>query len=367
MTYDTRGALATGERIRYGQCWEDADVLLGALDVSPGQVCLSIASAGDNTLALLSKSPGRVIALDRSAAQLACLELRVIAYQQLDDEALLELLGSRPSRRRLELYKRCRAELAPTTRCYWDERPATVEAGLGQAGRFEGYLKLFRQRLLPFVHSTAAVNRLLQGGSPEERLATYRRVWDTWRWRSLLGLFCSRALMSRLGRDPHCFTYAQGSILPHVRARLRHVLTALDPACNPYLHWILTGRHGAALPYALRPENTAAIRANIHRLEWRHQSLEAFLAEGEHEPIDCFNLSDVFEYMDLDAYSQQLERLAAAARPGARLAYWNMLVPRGRPAALAARLRSLSELAAQLYARDRVFFYSRFVVEEVVA
>lgn len=367
MAYETRETPAIDEPIRYGQCWEDADVLLRALAVAPGQVCLSIASAGDNTLALLSKSPGRVIALDRSAAQLACLELRVSAYQQLDDEALLELLGSRSSRRRLELYKRCRAELAPTTRQYWDERPATVEAGLGQAGRFEGYLQLFRQRLLPFVHSAAAVNRLLQGGPPEERLATYRLVWDTWRWQALLALFCSQALMSRLGRDPHCFTYAQGSILPHVRARLQHVLTALDPASNPYLHWILTGRHGVALPYTLQPENIAAIRANIGRLEWRHQSLETFLTEGEHEPIDCFNLSNVFEYMGLDAYSQQLERLAATARPGARLAYWNMLVPRARPAALAARLRPLSELAAQLYARDRVFFYSRFVVEEVVA
>jgi S-adenosylmethionine-diacylglycerol 3-amino-3-carboxypropyl transferase len=366
MAYDTLETLAAAGPLRYGQCWEDADVLLEALAVSAGRVCLSIASAGDNTLALLSKSPGRVIALDRSAPQLACLELRVAAYQQLDDEALLELMGSRPSRRRLDLYRRCRAELAPATRRYWDERPAAVEAGLGHAGRFEGYLELFRQRVLPLVHSATAVNRLLQGGSPEERLAIYRSAWNTWRWRALLGLFCSRALMSRLGRDPRFFAHAQGSILPHVRARLQHVLTALDPADNPYLHWILTGRHGTALPYALRPRNIAAIRANIDRLEWRHQSLESFLAESDHEPIDCFNLSDVFEYMGLDAYSQLLERLAAAARPGARLAYWNMLVPRERPAELAARLRPLPELAAHLYARDRVFFYSRFVVEEVV-
>ena len=39
--------------VRYAQVWEDADVLLEALDVQPGDTCLSIASAGDNTLALL--------------------------------------------------------------------------------------------------------------------------------------------------------------------------------------------------------------------------------------------------------------------------------------------------------------------------
>ncbi|NJL20929.1 MAG: DUF3419 family protein, partial [Leptolyngbyaceae cyanobacterium SM1_3_5] len=48
-------------KIRYAQCWEDADILLEAMNVQSGQVCLSIASAGDNTLALLSKNPDRVI------------------------------------------------------------------------------------------------------------------------------------------------------------------------------------------------------------------------------------------------------------------------------------------------------------------
>src|SRR5205807_6422671 len=90
--------------VRYAQCWEDADVLLEALDVQPGDVCLSIASAGDNTLALLSRNPARVLAVDLSPAQLACLELRVAAYRELSHPELLELIGSRPSRRRDVLY-----------------------------------------------------------------------------------------------------------------------------------------------------------------------------------------------------------------------------------------------------------------------
>jgi S-adenosylmethionine-diacylglycerol 3-amino-3-carboxypropyl transferase len=67
--------------VRYAQVWEDADVLLAGLDIQPGNVCVSIASAGDNALALLTKDPSRVIALDLSPAQLACLELRVAAYK----------------------------------------------------------------------------------------------------------------------------------------------------------------------------------------------------------------------------------------------------------------------------------------------
>ncbi len=40
-------------QLRYAQCWEDADVLVAGLAVRPGDTVLSVASAGDNTLALL--------------------------------------------------------------------------------------------------------------------------------------------------------------------------------------------------------------------------------------------------------------------------------------------------------------------------
>src|SRR6476661_3208045 len=109
-------ANADFSEIRYAQCWEDADVLLEALDVRPGDVCLSIASAGDNTLALLTRDPARVVALDLNAAQLACLELRVAAFRTLSHGELLELIGSVPSRRCGDLYRRCRPALSAAAR-----------------------------------------------------------------------------------------------------------------------------------------------------------------------------------------------------------------------------------------------------------
>src|SRR3954452_24554212 len=80
--------------IRYAQVWEDADVLLDALDIQSGDTCLTIASATDNALAMLAKNPHRVGAIDLSLAQLACLELRVAAYRHLEHPELLELIGS---------------------------------------------------------------------------------------------------------------------------------------------------------------------------------------------------------------------------------------------------------------------------------
>ncbi len=353
--------------VRYAQCWEDADVLLEALDVRPGDVCLSIASAGDNTLALLTREPAKVIALDLSPAQLACLELRVAAYRELEHAELLELIGSRPSQRRGELYRRCRVGLSDTARAFWDARPREVGAGIGSAGKFERYFSLFRRYAIPLIHSRRKVAKLLSGGPPETREAFYRHRWDTWRWRLLFRVFFSRFVMGRLGRDPSFFRYVQGSVADRILARSRDALTALDPSQNPYLHWILTGTHGSALPLALRPEHFDAIRSNLDRLEWRRASLGDFLTSCPPRSVDRFNLSDVFEYMPEGEYNRMLDRLAVAGRRGGRLAYWNMLAPRRRPDSHADRLRPLDDLARRLHAQDKAFFYSDFVVEEVLA
>jgi S-adenosylmethionine-diacylglycerol 3-amino-3-carboxypropyl transferase len=358
-------ARADFSEIRYAQVWEDADVLLAGLEVRPGDVCVSIASAGDNALALLTKNPSRVVALDLSAAQLACLQLRVAAYRVLSHSELLELIGSRPSSRRGALYLRCRTAMAEPARLFWDARPARIAHGIGAAGKFERYFALFRNRVLPLVHSRAMIAALLHPKSPENRRRFYEEQWNTWRWRLLFRVFFSRAVMGRLGRDPEFFRYVERDVAGAILVRTRHALTELDPSDNPYLHWILTGTHGDALPYALRAENFDAIRANLDRLEWHCLSLEEFLERTGERAIDRFNLSDLFEYVSMDHYHQMLDLIVRRSRPGARVAYWNMLAPRRRPEQLADRLTSRDDVAEPLHRADRAFFYSAFRVEEV--
>jgi len=351
--------------IRYAQCWEDADVLLQALDIQPGHVCLSIASAGDNALAMLARGPRRVIALDLSPAQLAALELRVAAYRELDHSELLVLMGSAPGQNREALYLRCRGLLSGSTRDFWDAHREEIARGIGAAGKFERYFALFRTGILPLIHSRRCVERLLAGGSREERLAFYEKEWNTRRWRFLFHLFFSRLVMGRMGRDPSFFQYVEGSVADRILERTRYALTELNPAENPYVQWILTGRHTTALPFALRSENFDCIRKNLDRLEWHCQSIEQFLQEARGTVIDSFNLSDIFEYMSTENYHRLLETLICAGRLGARLAYWNMLAKRQRPDVLSARLRPLTELARTLHSQDKAFFYSAFVVEEI--
>ena len=351
--------------IRYAQAWEDADVMLAGLDVRPGDVCVSIASAGDNTLALLTKNPSRVIALDLSAAQLACLELRVAAYRTLTHAELLELVGSRPSDRRQELYARCRSLLSVRTRELWDGRPADIRRGIGGAGKFEKYFALFRRVVLPLVHRRATVMELLRPKTADARRLFYDTRWNTWRWRLLFRLFFSRFVMARLGRDPECFHYVTTPVAEAILERTRHALTELDPSVNPYVHWILTGTHGHSLPCALRPEHFDTIRANLDRLEWYRVSIEEFMERSRGCRFDRFNLSNVFEYMSVGHYQQLLGAIHRCSRAGARLVYWNMLVLRRRPDHFAGSCVRSRISPTSCTRRIVRFFYGAVRVEEV--
>lgn len=352
--------------IRYAQCWEDADVLLEALSIQPDSTCLSIASAGDNALAMLSKRPRKIIALDINPAQLAALELRVASFRELKHPEVLALLGSVESQHRVELYRCCRKHLSAEARNYWDQHPEMIQAGIGSAGRFENFFRIFRTRILPLIHSRRVVEQLLTTKSYSERQHFYETEWNTFRWRTLFRAFFSRLMLGSLGRDPEFFRYVEGSVAARLLQRTRYAFTELDPGANPYLQWIMTGRHASDnLPYALREENFESIRANLDRLEWSCCSLEQYL-ESSRTSFDAFNLSDIFEYISAQSYYRILRALTRCARPGARLAYWNLLVPRKRPESMAVFLRPLTSLADSLFKNAKTFFYDAFVLEEVL-
>ena len=267
-------------QLRYAQCWEDADILLEALNLQPGCMCLSIASAGDNTLAILSKKPSKVLAIDRNPAQITALELRVAAFRELEHPELLALIGSVESRNRIALYKRCRKCLSKAAREFWDGCPKLIEAGIGSIGKLESYLRIFHTRVLPLIHGRCTVEQLFEKKPSSGRLQFYESQWNNFRWQLLFRAFFSRFIMGKLGRDRRLFHYVQGGVAEPLLRRIRYAMTELDPSTNPYLHWIFKGQHAHhALPFALRAENFEAIRAHLDHLEWRCCSLEDFLEE----------------------------------------------------------------------------------------
>ncbi len=355
---------ASFDIIRYAQAWEDADILVAALRPKAGDTVVSIASAGDNAFALLAEGAERVIAVDLNPVQLACVRVRVAMYTTHTHEEFLELMGSRPSGRRAHLLEQVAAHLSPEDQAFWAAlKDEVVKHGVGGVGKFERYFRIFRQWVLPFIHNSATIESLLRPRDAAARLAFYDKSWNIWGWRMMVRVFFSRFVMGRLGRDPAFFDHVEGGPSAQVARLTRKALVEQDPSVNPYLHWILTGEHGEALPRALAAERHEIIRERIDRLDVRLCTVETLAEEGV--KADAFNLSDIFEYMSPEAHEKAYGTILAASRPGARIAYWNMMAPRRVPASMASRVTTNAELEAKLKPLDKAFFYSDFVVEEV--
>ncbi len=349
--------------IRYANCWEDARVLRSALLPAGGKRILSIGSGGDNSFALLADGAA-VVAADLSIAQLALIELKAAAIRRLTRREALEFLGVEDSDRRGLLFEAVRGDLSTDARQFWAERRDLLAAGVIHAGKFEGFFRVFHRRVLPWVHGKRRVEDLLARKPEEERHDFYERHWNTRRWRWMFRLFFSRFVMGRLGRDPEFFRYVEGSVADRILERTRYAFTVLPTHNNPYLEYVLTGRFRRALPPYLEEENWEAMRDGLDRLTlWPGTVADAATAGSGR--FDGFNLSDIFEYLDPDLCRETYATLLDAANPGARFAYWNMLVPRSCPPEFLDRVESLTDQAEVLLRRDRAFFYRTFVLEVV--
>ena len=347
--------------VRYANCWEDADILMEAMQPN-GRHCLSIGSAGDNSFSLLAEGASQVTIAEMNPAQIACIKLRIAAYKVLSHQEFLILIGELDGDRKT-LFARCKNELDDECIAYWEHFSETIESGFGRAGKFENYFKIFREKALPWVHSRRKIDQLLEYREPADREKFYEKHWNTWRWRLLFKLFFSRFVMGRLGRDPAFFKYVEGSVADRILSRTRHALVELNPTTNPYLRWILNGSYGSTLPHALREENFDKIRANLDKISIVEGTLESALNKNTY---DAYNLSDIFEYMSAENTQDLLSNIHDHSTPDARIVYWNMLAPREADDAIKHKIKSLSKVSEELFLKDKAFFYSKFVVEEVI-
>jgi len=349
--------------IRYASVWEDPEILCEALAPSArnGRI-LSIASAGDNALSLLTLNPSEIVAVDFSAPQIACLELRMAAFKKLSYLDLCKFLGVEKSEKRRETYcDQLRKILTKKAQGFWDNNLSLIQEGIIHGGKFERYLRLFGKWILPFVQSCSKIDELLRKKSLTERIEFYEEKWDHWRWRLLFKIFFSRFMMGRAGRDPSFFNHVEGTVGERILARSKYALTQCPTHQNPFLHYILRGNYATShLPHYLRPEHYETIRARIDRIK----PVEGSATEIEGK-FDAFNLSDIFEYMSEEEFKSCYEKLLTQANPNARMAYWNMLVPRSCPKDFLTRVSPQKDQADSLHKVDQAWFYQKFVIEQV--
>ena len=171
--------------------------------------------------------------------------------------------------------------------------------------------------------------------------------------------------MGRLGREREFFRHVEGAVADRFMARARRALTTLPTHANPFLDYIVTGNFHQSLPRYLEPHRFGAVRDGLDRITLFHGPVEEAARRHRAGGFDGFNLSDIFEYLSERVGRDLSAELIRHARHGARLAYWNMLVPRRFAPALGSGVLARAELAASLHEHDLAFFYESFILEEV--
>lgn len=349
--------LPYGGRLMFAQSWEDPECDRAGLAIKPGDHVLAITSGGDNVLDLLRDDPARIVAVDINPAQAFLFELKRAAFRRLNHAGLLDLMGVGDKTKAGALYRAIRSELSPAAQAFFDERTGWLDAGLLSQGGFERYFALLR-RIIRLAVGQRTIERLSTLEAADQA-AFYDRHWNGWRWRSLMRIGFSKALLgNRL--DPAWFADASAlGFSLHFLELARHVLVALPARSNHFLAQILLGRYvGDAYPAYLRVENFSTIQGRIERVELIIAGIEDGLRSLPDQSIDAFALSNVFEYSPVGVFDEGKDHITRVARHGARLVHRNLLAPRrlGEDS----RFVVDPELSGQLREADRGFIYSRF-------
>ena len=108
----------------YPQIWEDPEVDLEALALTPQCHVVAIASGGCNVLSYLIADPGRITAVDLSRAHVALNRLKLAAARHLPSwQSFYRFFGEADEEANVNAYWRfLKDHLDDETRAYWEGR-----------------------------------------------------------------------------------------------------------------------------------------------------------------------------------------------------------------------------------------------------
>lgn len=307
--------------IRYANCWEDANLLLGALDIE-NRVGLSVLSGGDNTLAMLIKNPKRIVAFDVNKTQIHLFNLKKAGFKYLDYDELIDLLGVNDMSRSYDLFLTLEGRMEEESYRYFAEHPEFFRKGIVNIGKFEKYFQMFKKYVIPLFATKKQILKLASFENVAEQKKYYEEVVNNRRLNLIFNVFFGFKIMGRFGRDKSFYEHVENKKQSgqKFREHFDYGITHVANYDNPYMNYILTNKFAErCLPLYLREEYFGLIKKRIDRIEVVNSDLMGI--DGK---FDFFNLSDIFEYMDDEVFRINYERLLELSKRGSEIVYYNM-------------------------------------------
>ncbi len=363
----------------YTQIWEDPEIDLEALALTPDCHVVAIASGGCNVLSYLTADPARITALDLSAAHVALNRLKLAAAIRLPSwEAFYRFFGAADVEANIRAYDRLIApHLDLQSRTYWEGR-SLQQLGRRRISIFarNAYRHGVLGRFIGVAHAAARaygvdLRQLLSVRSLEEQRRFFETMvaplfdkpvvrWATANRLSLYGLGIPPAQYEALadGRD-------MGAVL---RDRVERLVCGFSLHDN-YFAWQAFGRSyardaGGPLPPYLRQDQFEAVRRRADRVEVMNRSVTEYLASCPAGSRDRYVLLDAQDWMTDIQLNALWTEITRTARPGARVVFRTAAEPSLLPGkvdpALLSRWRYEEEASRAFTQRDRSAIYGGF-------
>ena len=363
----------------YAQIWEDPEIDLEAMALTPDCHVVAIASGGCNILSYLTADPARITAVDLSRAHVALNRLKLTAAQKLLTWSdYYRFFGAADSGVNPRVYDR---EIAPhldaESRAYWEGR-SLHRGGRRRISIFakNAYRHGVLGRFIGAAHVAARAygvdfGKLLAARTIEEQQRFFDTVlaplfdkpavrWATSNRLSLYGLGIPPAQYEALagGRD-------MGAVL---RDRVERLACGFSLDDN-YFAWQAFGRGYARnasgpLPPYLRQENFAAVRRGAGKVEVMNRSVTDYLAACPAGSRDRYVLLDAQDWMTDAQLNALWTEITRTARPGARVIFRTAAEPSLLPGRVAPELLDQWHYEAKasraFTARDRSAIYGGF-------
>jgi len=213
------------------------------------------------------------------------------------------------------------------------------------------------------IQGKKRIDGLFRCATLEQQQDYFDRKWNTVQWRLLFKLLANKRMLANRGLTADYFRFDDGSssFPESFLRRARRALCEIPVESNYFLARYLLARYRSeeAVPAYLLRKNLPVVRERLDRIELVTSPAQNWLDQQPDASIDCFSLSNICELMSPHETERFFVEVARSARPGARICFRNLIVPRGVPENLQSKIKLLEELSLDLIARDRSFVYSR--------
>nr|WP_321456300.1 DUF3419 family protein [uncultured Cohaesibacter sp.] len=319
----------------YAQIWEDPVEDMKAIELTPEDHVVCIASGGCNALSYLCASPASIMMVDLSPAHVALNKLKLASISHLPDQAsFYDFFGHANLKSNVTNFDRYIApHLDEETLRYWNKprlfgkRKNMFRKGLyrhGLLGRFIGLTHVVaRVGNVNFSSLLSAQSLSDQQHFFEQQIAP---LYDNWfvkflahRRASLFGLGIPPAQYDKLAQD------ADGDIVAVLRERTRKLFCDF-PINQNYFAWQAATRayspdgFGPVPPY-LEAQNFDILRRNADRVTILNQSLTEMLAAQPEQSKSVYILLDAQDWMDDEQLNALWSEITRTACPNARVLF----------------------------------------------